>query len=1053
MKKNRLLLCYSFSLRVAKMMLSCVIFAMITLISSGVWAQSGLITVKGKVTDQATGETLIGVSIKASSGAGVNTGIDGSYTIMVSAQGTLTFSYVGYNPTVVSVAGKSVINAALVTNNKTMNEVVVIGYGVQKKKDVAGAVTHVDLEGTAKEAVPYVNALEALQGTSGINIGASTTAGASPSIQLRGQNSINANNSPLIVLDGVIFNGDLNEINMDDVASYDVLKDASSAAIYGSRSANGVVIITTKRGKTEKPEIRLNAYYGTQSWTRQPQMRNGPQYIQLRQDLAAAKGSASDIASVFQQSPLELQAINSGYTTNWLKEVQQYAPIQNYDLSVAGKSDKTNYYASAGFIKQNGVLANDYFQKPNITIKVESEITDWLTFGVSGYYSERDYDGIAANLYMATYLSPYSYKYIPGTQTLERYPQGSASNFNPFWGNPSTSTLGPIDDNMERYSSIRGIAFLNAKVPFIPGLAYRLNVTGDRQTTDIANFHHETAEENTLNPGDIANPTQFLSKAYGNKSQSLIGSYVLDNLLTYNRQFGVHHLDVLLGYTRDDINSQGLSATGSDFSGFGTTSLGYYGLSNAGTQKVGSSFSESSNVGYIGRINYNYKSKYYATVNFRRDANSAFAPGHKYGDFPGAEVAWVATEESFMKNINWLDNLKVRTSYGRTGNQGINPYATQTLVSGTSLGSGVNAGYTVFNGVSTGYTYPYQLGNQNLTWETSAALNIGIDFSIFKGRLTGTIDAYSSKTTNELQSVNLPVFTGYPTVQSNLGEVHNKGLEISLTSVNIKSSSGFTWSTSYNFWINRNKLIHINGIKNPATGIENDNIGSSLFIGKSLGAIYDYTPIGIVQSTNTAYISANGAVAGDVMFKDLNGDGKITTADRSVIGYDNTKPNYSMNMSNTFSYKNFQLFFQVNAIVGGHGYDMATNLRGLDPGAVQVGNWLNLPYWTPSNPGNTYPRPNYGNPLGYGFYQNTGFARLQDATFSYLFPKSITSMLKISSLRAYVSGTNLLTFTGWTGLDPANGGQIGGNGGSTNSSVNPSYPIMRTVSFGINAGF
>jgi TonB-linked SusC/RagA family outer membrane protein len=1048
MKRNRLLLCYSLNLRVTKMMLSCAVFAVMTLIGSGLWAQSVPIRVHGKVTDQATGEILTGVIVKASGGASTGTGIDGTYTVQADPQGTLTFTYLGYTANVVNVNRQTTINTVLTVSNKQMNEVVVVGYGTQKRKDVTGAITHIDLENSPKEAVPYINPLEALQGTSGINIGPTTNAGVSPSILVRGQNSINANTNPLIVMDGVIFNGDLSEINMDDIASYDILKDASSAAIYGSRSANGVVLITTKRGKTDKPEINLTAYYGNQSWTRQPDMRDGPQYIQWRQDLAASKGSATNIASVFQASPLELQAINSGHTMNWLKDVQQYAPIENYDLSVSGKSGKTNYFTSVGFTNQNGVLANDYYSKPNITAKVENNITDWLSFGVSGYYSERDYDGIPADLYMATYLSPYSYKYVPGSTTqLERYPQGSASNYNPYWGNPNTGLLGPIDDNMERYTSIRGIAYINAKVPFIPGLAYRFSATGDRTTSDIANFQHETASENTLNPGDIANPSQFLSNAYGNKTQGLTGSYVLDNLLTYTNEFGPSHFDALIGYTRDDINTQTMVATGSNFGAFGTTALSYYGLGNATTQQISSTYTETSNIGYIGRLNYNYKSKYFATVNFRRDGNSAFAPDHKFGNFPGASVAWNATEENFVKPITWLDNLKLRASYGRTGNQGIAAYATQTTVSSTQPAPG----YTVFNGVSTGYTYPYQLGNQNLSWETTAALNFGLDFSILKSRLTGTIDVYGSKTTNQLQTQILPAFTGYASVQANLGQVNNKGIEVSLNSVNVKAPSGFTWSTGYGFWMNRNTLVHLTGVINPATGVENNNVANNLFIGKSLGSIYDYTPIGIVQASNTAYIAANGAVPGDVMFKDLNGDGKITAADRSVIG--NSKPNFSMNMSNTFSYKNFQLYFSINAIAGGNGYDMATNLRGLDPGAVTIGNWLNLPYWTAANPENKYPRPNYGNPLAYGFYQNTGFARLQNVAFSYLFSKSITNKLKISTLKLYVSGTNLFTATGWTGLDPANGGQIGGNGGSSLATTNQSTPITRSVSVGLNAGF
>jgi TonB-linked SusC/RagA family outer membrane protein len=1030
------------------MMLSCAVLAMMTFASSNLWAQSVPITVKGKVTDQATGETLIGVAIKASSGATAGSNADGNFTIQADPQGTLTFSYLGYTDNAVKVNGQTTLNVTLTASNKVMNEVVVVGYGTQKRRDVTGAITTVKLEDSPKEAVPYTNALEALQGTSGINVGPTTNAGVSPSIQIRGQNSINASTNPLIVLDGVIFNGDLSEINMNDIASYDILKDASSAAIYGSRSANGVVLITTKRGRTDKPEVNFSTYYGSQDWTRLPDMRNGPEYIQWRQDLAASKGSATDIASVFQQSPLELQAINTGHTMNWIKDIQQNSSLQNYNMSVSGASDKVNYYFSAGFVKDKGVLANDNSSKPNITAKIDNNITDWLSIGVNGYYSERDNDGIPADLYMATYLSPYSYKYVPGSTTqLERYPQGSASNYSPYWGNPNTGLLGPIDDNMERYTSVRGIAYVNAKVPFIPGLAYRFNVTGSRTTSDIANFQHETASENTLLPGDIANPSQFLSSAFGNKTQGLTGSYVLDNLLTYNKQIGEHHFDVLVGYTRDDMVTQTLTATGSNFGNFGTTALSYYGLGNAATQQISSTFVESSNVGYIGRLNYNYKSKYFATVNFRRDANSAFAPGHKFGDFPGAAVKWAATEEDFMKGATWLDNLNIRASYGRTGNQGILPYATQTTVSTTQP----SPGYTVFNGVSTGYTYPYQLGNQNLSWETTTALNFGLDFSILKGRLTGSVDVYGSQTTNQLQTQILPIFTGYPSVQANLGQVNNKGIEVSLNSVNIKSPSGFTWTTGYSFWMNRNKLVHLTGIINPVTGVENNNVANNLFIGKSLGSIYDYTPIGIVQASNTAYIAANAAVPGDVMFKDLDGDGKITPNDRSVIG--NSKPNYSMNMSNTFTYKNFQLYFSLNAVVGGDGYDLATNLRGLDPGAVTIGNWLNLPYWTPANPENKYPRPNYGNPLGYGFYQNTGFVRLQNLAFSYIFPKSITGKLKMSTLKLFVSATNLFTATGWTGLDPANAAQIGGNGGSTNTTVNQSTPITRVFSVGLNAGF
>jgi TonB-linked SusC/RagA family outer membrane protein len=1063
MTKNKLFNRDYLNLSLAKIMHASIFIILLVISGNAVAATVGKppITITGKVMDE-NGETIIGATIKSSAGGGVVTDANGSYALTTESNATLTVSYLGYVSQEIKVNNRIKINITLVPSSNQLNDVVVIGYGTQKRKDVTGAITTVRLEDSPKESVPLVNPLEAIQGTPGINVGPSTTAGATPSIVVRGQNSITASTNPLIVLDGTIYSGDLNQINMNDVASFDILKDASSAAIYGSRSQNGVILITTKRGKTDKPQINFNTYYGQQYWTRMPEMRNGPQYIQWRTDLAKSKGTnPADVAAVIGAAPLELQAYNAGYTTDWLKDIQQNAPLQNYDISISGRTDKVNYYFSAGYMNQKGVLSNDNFSKPNLTLKVENTITDWLSYGINGYYSSRDYSGIAADVYMATYLSPYSYKYVEGTNNtlLQRYPQGNGSNFNPYWGNAGSRVLGSIDDNVEKYNSIRGTGFINVKFPFVKGLSYRLSVNGERTGSNIANFHHESGDVNTLLPGNIANPTQFLANAYGNKLNGTTLTYLFDNLLTYDRQFGDHHFDALIGYTRDDSKTEELSGSGSDFASFGSSILGIYGLNNATTQKANSTFVEFSNVGYIGRLNYNYKSKYFATLNFRRDGYSAFTQQSKFGNFPGASVAWALSEEAFLKEITIINYLKLRASYGRTGNQGIPPYKTQATV-GSSVGTAgyPNPGYVVFGSTPSQYIFPSQLGNKRLTWEKTAAFNLGLDFNLFNNRLSGSIEAYRSSTTDQLVQQQLPNITGYNEVQANLGEVVNKGFELTLNSLNFKTESGFKWESGFAFWMNRNKLVHLNYRINPATGKEDNDIGNSWFIGKSLGAIYEYTFDGIVQSTDLAYIAANGATPGDVKFRDLSGpngvpDGKITIADRSVIGY--SKENFNMNLSNTFSYKNFQLFFSLNGIFGGgkNNYFQSTNLRGLNPGAVTIGNWLNLPYWTPENPGNEYPRPNYGNSLGYGFYQSRTFVRLQNASLSYLFPKNITEKLKVSNLKAYVSGTNLFTITGWTGLDPANAAQIGGNGGSSNASVNKSQPIMRAISFGLNVGF
>lgn len=1054
MTKLKLRNCGFLNLRVAKMTLAAV-FTVLLLSAAKAMAVVALavpITITGKVVDE-KGETIIGASIKSSAGGGAVTDGNGNFSLSTEPNATLTVSYLGYVSQEIKINGRTKINVTLVPSPNQLNDVVVVGYGTQKRKDVTGAITTIKFEDGPKTSVPFINALEAIQGTPGINVGPSTSAGAEPSIVVRGQNSINGSGRPLIVLDGAIFNGNINEINMNDVASYDILKDASAASIYGSRSQNGVVLITTKRGKSDKPMINFGTYYGVQNWTRVPKMKNPESFLQWRKDNMSIRGQdISDITKVL--SPLELKAYNEGHTMDWLNEVTQYAPIQNYEISVSGKTDKLNYYFSGGFLDQKGVLYNDKFTKPNLMLKLENNITDWLTLGVTGFYSTRDYSGFSPNLYMATYMSPYSYKYVEGMDILQRYPSGNTSLFSPYWGNPTNSQLpGYYDDDLEKSGSLRGTGFLNVKVPFIKGLNFRFEGTGNKGNSRKAYFHHEFGEVNTLLPANIANPLQFLARANGYQTTSESDSWLINNLLTYTRSFGDHNVDFLFGYTRDFYRIKTLRFNASDFSKAGTTALGYEALHLGSVFTGTTGLEEYANIGYITRLNYNYKQKYYATLNFRRDGYSAFGEGNKWGNFPGGSIAWAMSEENFMKGKSFVNYLKVRASLGRTGNQGIDPYSTLAYA---------EAGNTVFGSVTTPFSNPSTLGNSQFTWEKTTALNLGVDFQLFNSRLSGNIDLYKSNTTDQLLTQFLPIFTGYNSIRANLGEVQNKGIEITLNTVNIKSDKGFNWESGVSFWLNRNKIVHLTGLDVNKDGIEDDDVSNSLFIGKSLGAIYDYTVDGVVQSTDTDYMNKYRTPSGGVLFvpgdlkiRDINNDGVIDQKDRSVIGY--AKENFNFNISNTFSYKNFQLFFSINSIIGGgkNNFFMGTNLRGLNPGATlpTAANWLDLPYWMPDNENNKYPRPNYSNTYNYGFYQSRTFVRLQNASLSYNFPKPILDKLKVSNLKAYVSATNLFTLTGWTGLDPANGAQIGGNGGSSNASVNTSNPLMRTVSFGLNLGF
>ncbi len=1005
------------------------------------------LTIQGTVTEEG-GNPIPGANvIQKGTSTGTITDLDGNFSLKVNSPETiLQVSFIGMKTEEVKAA--SIQNAAIILKSDVigLEEVVAIGYGTAKKKDLTGSVSSVRLEDSPMAIVPNVNPMQALQGTTpGLNIGQVTGAGSSPSLLIRGQNSLKASNNPLLVVDGVIFHGSINELSTNDIASIDILKDASAAAIYGSRSANGVIIITTKKGKSAKPTINLNVYTGIQDWTTKPDMRTGENFIQWRRDNKKIRGAEDlDLEDILW--PLELQAYQKDHQINWLDEVSRTGVLQNYEASISGKTEKTNYYVSGTYVTQDGVLANDTYEKYAITSKIENDITDWLSVGLNFYYAARDYSGKSPGLYEATYMSPFSYKYVEGYDNyLQRFPSGSTSLLNPYWGDPTSGNIYLADD-MDKNYSLRTTGFVNMKIPYIKGLNYRLNVSENKLTSKKAYFAHENAYVNTLIEDDILNPSKFLNKANGWKQIETSRNWLIDNILTYNFHVSDHNFDLLLGYTREHYTRENVRFSASDFEATGTTVLGWNGLSLGNSEKRNgrTNYLEESNVGYIGRLNYSYQNKYHLTLNFRRDGFSGFAPGHKFGNFPGASIAWTISEENFIKdNLPMLDYIKLRASYGRNGNQGIDPY--ETL-------AGVSTGTTIFGDSPFIYSYPSSLANKALTWETTTAFNFGINFSIFEGKVSGNLDVYKSETTDQLLTRNLPIMTGYGSIRTNIGQVDNKGIEFSLKSTNIDQND-FKWETGYSFWRNRSKLVSLYGLDSDGDGVEDDDVGNGWFIGEELGAIFDYTVDGIVQTEDTEYINQFGFAPGDLKIRDINGrdedgnltgqpDGVINSADRSIIGY--RSPAFNMNLSNTLTYKNFQFYFDINFIAGGKNRYLANNSYGLNPGQImpEVGNWLNDEYWMPENQSNKNPRPNYGNPFGYGFYQSREFARLQNLTLSYSCPEKVTKFLNVSSLKVYASGKNLFTLTDWTGLDPETAGTIG-----------TSNPALRIITLGANLSF
>lgn len=1010
---------------------------MLFIMGSTLMAQT--LSIKGKVTD-GEGVPIPGASvIIEGTTTGSITNIDGVFTLgLRSTSDVLVFSFIGMKTQKVTVGNNKELSIVLESDMVGLEEVVAIGYGTTKRKDVTGSVSSIKLEDSPMASLPNVNPLQILQGsTSGVNIGAVTSAGGAPSLIVRGQNSITGGNSPLIVLDGIIFSGSWNEINPEDISTIDVLKDASAAAIYGSRSANGVIIITTKRGKSEKPVISFNTYYGVQSWTRKPDMRKGEDFIKWRRDNLALKGF-EDLSIDKILGEKELEAYNAGHQMDWMEEVTQYAPVKSYQASVSGSTAKTNYYVSGAYVDQKGILDGDKFKKANITAKMENNITDWLKFGVNMNYTSSDYSGTSPEMYMATYMTPYSYKWVEGYEgeVLQKSPTSS------FLYNPYSKFY---NDDLEKSWSFRGNGFINVKVPKIKGLNYRMNFSHRNGTSQRGEFTHEMAYVNTWNPDDIANPGKFLNKANGYKNTGTSTRWVWDNLLTYKKSLGEHSFDVLVGYTRDYYKGELVQFSASDFSALGTSVLGFNGLNlgNAEKRNGKTTVQEYSNVGYIGRFNYTFGDRYHFTVNYRRDGYSAFAEGHKFGSFPGASVAWTMSKENFIQdNLPQIDHLKLRASYGKNGNQAISPYSTMANVA---------TGTTIFGQTPFIYSYPSTLANKLLSWETTTALNLGINFSLFDGRVTGDLDLYKSKTTDQLLKRNLPIMTGYGSVNTNIARVDNKGFELSINTVNTKASSAIKWQSGVKFWMNRNKLVSLTGLDADGDGVEDDDKGSGWFIGESLGAIYDYTVDGVVQTEDTEYIDTYGAAAGDMKIRDIDGrdddgnltgkpDGKINADDRSIIG--NRSPRFRMNISNTLSYKNFQLYFDVNVVGGGSGYYMGSNKTAYYIVVPDVGNWLNQDYWMPDNQSKTIPRPNYTNPYGYNFWQSRAFARLQNVTLSYKFGKEIKDKLNVKDLKVFVSGKNLMTLTDWVGLDPENAGQVGS-----------SSPVIRTFTMGFNLSF
>lgn len=969
------------------------------------------IIIKGTIADE-KGEKLPGVNVTVKgSTRGTSTNANGEYSIAIpDEKAVLVFSFVGYSTQEMIVGNKTSLNIILKTDIKALDEVVVVGYGTQSRRNVTGSVARVDMK--KLEGLPNTNISQALRGRiAGVQFTDNGRPGQGGNILIRGQRSISAGNDPLIVLDGIIFDGSLADINPGDIDALDVLKDASSTAIYGARAANGVILVTSKVGTTEKPTIRVNSYSGVSDWSYKPKLLTPERYIQKTLDWRKEAGLEADPTKVANYlTGTEAKNFKAGNIIDPQEVASQNSSIQNFDLSVSGRSNKTNYFISGNYVNERGLIYNDNATRKSVRVNIDNQITGWLKFGVNAQYSERDMSGIEANMQIAAWTSPYNDLWADAAKT-DPIPLGNEDGL---VGSILKDAI--IDKNLEiqrnLFANFYGIIDLPLK-----GLSFRMNYSPNYRWYNLNNFSPIYQRNGRNDKGTASRRVDFNNK------------WVLENILTYTKDLDNHHFDATFLYGSSQGYNESLVATGVDFTG-SSDANGWNNLSLAKVQTASSSATNAEGISSMARLNYRFKDRYLVTLTARRDGSSVFGANNKFGIFPSAAIAWIASEEPFLKEISAINSLKVRMSYGSVGNQAISPYQSLTR-QGQALYVYGDGGST-----STGL-FPLNLANSNLGWETTTTSNLAIDFSILNGRIGGTVEYYNLDTQDLLLTRQLPGPTGFASTLTNVGATNNKGFELSLNTINIISGK-FEWNSDITFSTNKNKIVHLYQSDANGDGKEDDDLNNRWFIGQPISVAFDYKLDGVYQVGDQIPI---GQKAGFFKMQDYNMDGNINPSDRQVLG--TLQPEYRWNFNNNFKYGRFNLMVNINALQGWLGLNHALRLDNNGPLSgnfpTRASNFLDAGWWTPENKSNSRPSLTYTNPFGASMFESRDFIRIQEVSFSYDFPQEILKRLNLNNLKVYISGRNLYTLTKWQNMDPESG-------------INnfTAFPTPRTVSFGLN---
>ncbi|WP_366186667.1 TonB-dependent receptor [Flavobacterium ovatum] len=959
---------------------------LLSMISLTVNAQTK--TVKGTVIDD-IGLPLPGATILIEGTTfATSTDIDGKYSISTTPNQKLTFSYVGTKTVTILVGNQTTINATLISDNK-LEEVVVVGYGVKKKSDIISSVVRVKAEDLTKVATSDVG--EMLRGkAAGVQVSlASGAPGSSSSIQIRGQRSISGGNDPIVIADGVRI-GSINDINANDIESLEVLKDAAAQSIYGARAANGVILITTKRGKDGKAKISYNGFSGIQTINRNFDIYSGEEFAQLKREAFRTNNGGVYRPDDQIFSALELESVQSGNYVNWEDLVLQTGQTQNHALNISSGTETFNIFSSVNYINTKGVIPNSDFNKVGLRLNADQKINDWMKVGIntSFQFSESNSPNTSGVILSSITTAPLG-KAFNDDGSLRFLPGGFAENKNPLIDLEQTTNF------IENRNDILNV-FLDV-TPF-KGFKYRLNTSRRSWNYKRASYNTTKSITGIANAGQGSGAIQFQDEV----------EWQIENIFTYNFNLKeVNHF----GFTAVQSVSE---TTNNNFQNSSTRIpndiLGINGLESALLNTPTLSAYKRGIVSGVGRVEYDYDNKYYFTVAGRVDGSTVFGKNNKWAFFPSANIGWNVHKENFMSNIDEINNLKLRFSYGSVGNEAISPGLSQ---------SNANQNNYVINGTQvSGYIPGAFLPNPDLRWETSTTFNSAVDFGFFNDRITTTLEYYVTRTKDLLVQEQLDLSSGYSNRWSNIGEIENRGFEATVNA-NIIRKKDFKLNLGLSFTKNNNKIISLYGKDANGDGIEDNDILNRRFIGQSIGVFYQYQPTGIFQEGENIINSAQPlAVPGDIKLLDVNGDNVINDSDRVITS---RAPDWYGTVSLGMEYKGFDMsadFYTVQGVTRDnpflYGYTEGGSLRGIKNGIKQN-------YWTPENPGGNFPRPKEGNDPSNIFnlgLQDASYVRLQNITFGYSLPKTITSKLGLSNLRIYVTGSNLITITDFQSYSP-----------------------------------